>query len=423
MDEQLIKTAPASRAADRTVERTGSQETKKLEETLRASILKRVEAAGQMDDKVLAQLIDEQIAEAARFCFLPLQERIRLRTALFNGFRRLDALQELIDDPKITEIMINGPKQIFVEREGKISLWKKQFETEEKLEDIIQQIVSRINRSVNTASPIADARLPDGSRVHIVLPPVALNGPILTIRKFSERMDMEHMIANRTISRQAADYLKVLVAAGYNLFISGGTSSGKSTFLNALSDYIPQDERVITIEDAAELNIRHIANLVRLETRNANTEGSGEISMSALIKASLRMRPDRIIVGEVRGGEAADMLAAMNTGHDGSLSTGHGNSTGDMLNRLESMVLMGAELPLAAIQAQIASAIDVIIHLGRLPDKSRKILEISELGAYSHGKPELRTLFQYQPETRQLERKGSLARLEKLRLKGLRLPE
>lgn len=394
-----------------------------LQQRLRSAILKKMENRGQLEDHVLEQLIDEEIAETARVQLLPLQERIRLRTALFNGFRKLDALQELIDDQKISEIMINGPRQIFVEREGRISLWKKQFETEEKLEDIIQQIVSQMNRSVNTASPIADARLPDGSRVHIVLPPVALNGPILTIRKFPERIDMERMIANRTISRQAADYLKVLVAAGYNLFISGGTSSGKSTFLNALSEYIPREERVITIEDAAELNIRHIANLVRLETRNANAEGGGEISMSALIKASLRMRPDRIIVGEVRGREAADMLAAMNTGHDGSLSTGHSNSTRDMLNRLEAMVLMGANLPLPAIQAQIASAIDIMVHLGRLPDKSRKVLEISELGAYSNGKAELRTLFQYQPETGRLEQTGRLARLEKLRLKGLRLPE
>ena len=390
---------------------------------LRRTLLHEMEQTGRSDDHTLLTGIDERIEVLARTEFLSLKERMQLRTMLINGFRKLDVLQELIDDKTVSEIMINGPEQIFVERNGRMLRWDKTFESAEKLEDIIQQVVSRINRRVNTAAPIADARLSDGSRVHIVLPPVALNGPVLTIRKFPEPIDMERLIAYRTISRQAADHLRVLVASGYNIFISGGTSSGKSTFLNALSEFIPKEERVVTIEDAAELNIRHIANLVRLETRNANAEGTGAVSMSALIKASLRMRTDRIIVGEVRGGEAADMLAAMNTGHDGSLSTGHGNSTRDMLNRLEAMVLMAAPLPLAAIQAQIASAIDIIIHLGRLPDKSRKVLEISELGAYENGKAIVRPLFCYNPASNQLEKKGTLKRTEKLRLRGARLPE
>lgn len=295
-----------------------------------------------------ATLIDMAILEAAEGAYLPLKERLCLRKELFDSFRRLDILQELVDDPTITEIMVNGTEHIFVERQGRVEELEKHFDSVGQLEDLIQQIVSRVNRTVNLASPIADARLEDGSRVHVVLAPVALNGPILTIRKFPEPITMERLIELKSISREAAAFLQKAVERGLNIFISGGTGSGKTTILNAMSGYIPQEERVITIEDSAELQIRHVTNLVSLETRVENRDGSQEISMRDLIRASLRMRPDRIIVGEVRGGEALEMLQAMNTGHDGSLSTGHANSAKDMLSRLETMVLMAAELPLAA---------------------------------------------------------------------------
>ena len=323
-------------------------------------------------------------------------------------------MQELIDDRSVTEIMINSHKEIFVERSNHMERWQQAIESEEKLEDIIQQIVSRINRRVNTSSPIADARLPDGSRVHIVLPPIALKGSTITIRKFPEPIDMEKMLRLRTISQEAAEFMKKMVCAGYNIFISGGTSSGKSTFLNALSGYIPADERVITIEDSAELQIRHIPNLVRLETRDKNSEGQGEITMTMLIKASLRMRPDRIIIGEVRGAEAFDMLSAMNTGHDGSLSTGHANSTADMLTRLESMILMAAELPLSAIKNQIAAGLDIMVHLTRLPNKSRRVTEISEIDGVVDGEIRLNKIFEYDADTDRLKRCGELVHKEKL---------
>lgn len=286
--------------------------------------------------------------------------------------------------------MVNGAGRIFVEKHGRMELWDRRFEAVEQLEDIIQQIVSRVNRVVNVSSPIVDARLEDGSRVHVVLPPVALDGPAVTIRKFPEPITMEKLLKYGALTQEAAEFLRWLVEARYNIFISGGTSSGKTTFLNALSAFIPRGERVITIEDSAELQIVHVPNLVRLETRNANTEGEGEVTMSQLIRAALRMRPDRIIVGEVRGKETLDMLQAMNTGHDGSLSTGHGNSARDMLSRLETMVLMAAELPLEAIRQQISSAVDVMVHLGRLRDGSRKVLSISEIGGWENGNIQLR---------------------------------
>ena len=319
-----------------------------------------------------------------------------MRKELFDSFRRLDILQELVDDPTITEIMVNGTEHIFVERQGRVEELEKHFDSVGQLEDLIQQIVSRVNRTVNLASPIADARLEDGSRVHVVLAPVALNGPILTIRKFPEPITMERLIELKSISREAAAFLQKAVERGLNIFISGGTGSGKTTILNAMSGYIPQEDRVITIEDSAELQIRHVTNLVSLETRVENRDGSQEISMRDLIRASLRMRPDRIIVGEVRGGEALEMLQAMNTGHDGSLSTGHANSAKDMLSRLETMVLMAAELPLAAVRSQIGSALDLMVHVGRMRDRSRKVLEITEVIGYENGEIRLSPIYQFQ---------------------------
>ena len=345
---------------------------------LRQRLMEQMESRMQVEDEELRDLIDMAILEAAEGAYLPLKERLCLRKELFDSFRRLDILQELVDDPTITDIMVNGTEHIFVERQGRVEELEKHFDSVGQLEDLIQQIVSRVNRTVNLASPIADARLEDGSRVHVVLAPVALNGPILTIRKFPEPITMERLIELKSISREAAAFLQKAVERGLNIFISGGTGSGKTTILNAMSGYIPQEDRVITIEDSAELQIRHVTNLVSLETRVENRDGSQEISMRDLIRASLRMRPDRIIVGEVRGGEALEMLQAMNTGHDGSLSTGHANSAKDMLSRLETMVLMAAELPLAAVRSQIGSALDLMVHVGRMRDRSRKVLEITE---------------------------------------------
>ena len=363
---------------------------------LRQRLMEQMESRMQVEDEELRDLIDMAILEAAEGAYLPLKERLCLRKELFDSFRRLDILQELVDDPTITEIMVNGAEHIFVERQGRVEELEKHFDSVGQLEDLIQQIVSRVNRTVNLASPIADARLEDGSRVHVVLAPVALNGPILTIRKFPEPITMERLIELKSISREAAAFLQKAVEQGLNIFISGGTGSGKTTILNAMSGYIPQEERIITIEDSAELQIRHIKNLVSLETRVENRDGSQEISMRDLIRASLRMRPDRIIVGEVRGGEALEMLQAMNTGHDGSLSTGHANSAKDMLSRLETMVLMAAELPLAAVRSQIGSALDLMVHVGRMRDRSRKVLEITEVIGYENGEIRLSPIYQFQ---------------------------
>ncbi len=362
---------------------------------LRDRIMRQLEGRMQVEDGELRELIDEAVLEEGEMEFLPLMERVGLKKALFDSFRRLDILQELVEDPSITEVMVNGTNPIFVERNGRISRLEKRFESREQLEDLIQQVVSRVNRTVNLASPIADARLEDGSRVHVVLSPVAVDGPVMTIRKFPEPITMERLIELNSISGEAAGALKVLVEAGYNIFISGGTGSGKTTFLNALSGFIPVEERIVTIEDSAELQIRHIPNLVRLETRADNRDGAREITMRDLIRASLRMRPDRVIVGEVRGAEALEMLQAMNTGHDGSLSTGHGNSPKDMLSRLETMVLMASDLPLAAVRSQIASAVDIMVHVGRLRDKSRKVLEIAEVLGYEDGEVKLGTLYRF----------------------------
>ena len=404
-----------------------------LKKEIRRRILESLTFERQMPDEELAELIDEEILNFSGGG-LRLQERLLLQKELFDSFRRLDILQELVDDPEITEIMVNGPEEIFVESKGRIRRWEKRFESKEQLLDLIQQIVSSVNRIVNTSSPIADARLADGSRVHVVLEPVALDGPILTIRKFPEPVTMEKLLSYGSISEEAAVFLQKLVEARYNIFVSGGTGAGKTTFLNALSEFIPSGERVITIEDSAELRLRHIENLVRLETREANAEGQGAIGIGMLIRAALRMRPDRILIGEVRGKEALDLLQAMNTGHDGSFSTGHANSPRDMLSRLETMVLMAAELPLPAIRSQIASAVDIMVHVARLRDKSRKVTAIEEVDRYENGEIILNSLYRFQEHEKggekneasrrvegSLEKTGELRHREKLRMAGIEL--
>ena len=365
-----------------------------IEELCRREILERAARAEELSDGSLYQVIDEVMGEMAKEHYLPLSERTSMRRRLFDSFRRLDILQELLEDDSITEIMVNGHRNIFVERDGKVFRWDSCFENRQKLEDVIQQIVARVNRVVNESSPIVDARLPDGSRVNVVLPPISLDGPALTIRKFSRKpITMDQLIRCGSIGEEPAALLRLLVKARYNIFISGGTGSGKTTFLNALSQYIPNQERVITIEDSAELQLLEQPDLIRLETRSGVGEG---ISIRQLIRCSLRMNPDRIIVGEVRGEEALDMLQAMNTGHDGSLSTGHANSPSDMLMRLATMVLMGAEIPLAAINSQIGSAIDILVHLGKLRDGSRKVLSIMEVDNDGMGGIRLSPLYEFE---------------------------
>ena len=386
---------------------------------LKEKILRELESRGETSDGELYRLIDRCLEEQEQKDYLPLAGKLRLREQLFNSFKKLDILQELLDDPSVTEIMINGADNVFIEKNGSIRRWDRRFENNEKLENIIQQIVSRVNRRVNTASPIVDARLEDGSRVHVVLPPVALDGAVMTIRKFPEPITMDKLTAFGSISREAADFLKLLVRTRFNIFVSGGTSSGKTTLLNALSGYIPSEERIVTIEDSAELQIRHIPNIVRMETRDSNTEGRGAIDMSMLIKASLRMRPDRIIVGEVRDGSAADMLAAFDTGHDGSLSTGHANSTKDMLTRLEAMTLMARDIPLTAVRQQIASAVEIMVHLERLPDRSRKVVEIAEVKGMENGEIVLNPLFQFDRKEGKLMRKNRILHRKKLERAGI----
>lgn len=391
---------------------------KRIKTELKEAVQERISLCGEMTDEEIRELIDQIIIRKGREYGLAYEQKKELSRELFFAIRKLDILEELTSDPGVTEIMINGIDNIFIERNGRLMQWDKTFESPEKLEDVIQQIVAKCNRTVNEASPIADARLENGARVNIVLAPVALNGPIVTIRKFPERpIQMKDLLAFGAITEEVVDFLKDLVMAGYNIFISGGTGSGKTTFLNALSDYIPKDERIITIEDSAELQILGVSNLVRLETRNANVEGCEPITIRDLIKSSLRMRPDRIIVGEVRGGEAIDMIQALNTGHDGSLSTGHANSARDMLSRLETMVMMAMDLPLAAIRGQIASGIDIIVHLGRLRDKSRKVLEIVEVLGYEDNEIKTSVLYEFQEdgEDEQGKIRGRLLAKEKLR--------
>lgn len=352
----------------------------KLKQQLQETVRQRMDMSSELSDAQIGEIIDSVIMEKSREVYMSAVTKLTLRQELFNAIRRLDLLQELIDDKTVTEIMVNGADAIFYERDGRIYTWDRHFESREKLEDVIQQIVSRSNRQVNESIPIVDARLKDGSRVNVVLDPVALNGPILTIRKFPEEaITMEDLIRWESISQEAAEYLKVLVKAGYNIFISGVTSTGKTTFLNVLADYIPKTERVITIEDSAELQIHGIENLVRMEVRQADGDGVSNVTLRDLIRTSLRMRPDRIIVGEVRGEEALDMIQSMNTGHDGSLSTGHANSPQDMLSRLETMALFASDIPIQAIRKQIASSIDIIVQLERLRDRSRRVTAIAEV--------------------------------------------
>ena len=393
---------------------------------LRKKLRERLDQTREVEDQEIYRQIDDLILEETRNRYVSLRRKEALRTELFNSIRKLDILQELIDDDSVTEIMVNGTEGIFLERNGRLLCWEKKITSKEKLEDMVQQIAGRCNRIVNESVPVADARLSDGSRVSLVLPPVALNGPVITIRRFPKNpIHMDRLVELGAVTTEAAAFLRALVRSGYNIFISGGTGSGKTTFLNALSDFIPKEERIITIEDNAELQIQGAENLVRLEARQANTEGKNSVTIRDLIKASLRMRPDRIVVGEVRGEEALDMIQSMNTGHDGSLSTGHANSPRDMLSRLETMILMAMELPLSAIQRQIASAVDILIHLGRMRDRSRKVMEIVEITGYDRASGEIteRTLFQLEETKEQpmgvLVRKQELLHVEKLNRAGI----
>ena len=395
---------------------------------LKRQIMEKIDLSRESTDEEIRELIDSAILSYSSQNRLSLQEKTRLSKELFYTIRRLDILEELTEDSLVTEIMINGKDNIFIERKGHLYKWEKSFESSEKLLDVIQQIVAGCNRIVNESNPIVDARLKNGSRVNIVLPPVALNGPIVTIRRFPDKpIQMDDLKRFGAITDEAIDFLEKLVRSKYNIIISGGTGSGKTTFLNALSNYIPKDERIITIEDSAELQIIGVDNLVRLETRNANVEGCSEISIRDLIKSSLRMRPDRIIVGEVRGAEAIDMVQALNTGHDGSLSTGHANSAADMLARLETMILMGMDLPIQAIRGQLASGIDIIVHLGRLRDKSRKVLQIVEILSLNQNNIETNILYEFEEEGEDndgkiigtLKRKNDIQNTSKLRAAGI----
>ena len=385
----------------------------------------------QLSNEELEERIESITEQHLQGIYCPIEKRVSIVQQVYSSIRGLGLLDTIMTDDTITEVMINGPDNIFIEQYGRLQKLDKSFESQRKLEDVIQRIVGMAGREVNQANPIVDTRLPDGSRVNVVLPPIALCGPTMTVRKFSKTpMTIEKLIEYGSITREIAEKLELLVRAKYNIFVCGGTGSGKTTFLNALSNYIPKDERVITIEDSAELQITSIDNLVSLETRNANSSGAGQITIRDLIKSSLRMRPERIIVGEVRGGEALDMLQAMNTGHDGSLSTGHANSTSDMLSRLETMVLQGAAgLPLEAIKQQIASAVDIIIHLSRLRDKSRRTMEITEVLEYEKGEIVLNPLYVFEEdENSTMERvSGRLKRTDnpmkndyKLRLAGIK---
>lgn len=386
---------------------------RELQEQVYARTARKLEGQRDITDEQIKDAANATLTELLNGGYMAVGDRLACVNQVLNSMKKLGVLQPILDDPTITEIMINGPDCIFVEQAGRLYQRSERFESRKQLEDTIQRIVSRVNRTVDTSNPICDARLEDGSRVNIVLHPIAINGPIVTIRKFPDKViSFDDLIAWKAITPEAAAFLRACVQAKYNIFVSGGTGSGKTTFLNALSNFIPSDERIITIEDSAELQIKTIPNLVRLETRNANTEGKGEISIRSLIKSSLRMRPERIVVGEVRSEEALDMLQAMNTGHDGSLSTGHANSPKDMLSRLETMVLTGADFPIDAIRQQIASALDLIVHLGRMSDKSRKTLDIVEVLGYEHGEYQLNWLYRFEKEGESADHKivGSLKR-------------
>lgn len=388
---------------------------------LRNLLMEKLDMSEEMTDREILDEIDHLILNRMRDSCMSLNEKVQLRQELFHSVRKLDVLQELIEDDTVTEIMVNGPDTVFVERAGKLEKWGKCFTSGEKLEDVIQQIAGRCNRVINESIPIVDARLENGARVNVVISPVALNGPILTIRRFPDRpVTMDRLVSLGSITRQCADFLASLVKARYSMVIGGGTGSGKTTFLGALSNYIPGDERIITIEDNAELKIQGVENLVSLEAKMANAEGAFSVSIRDLIRTALRMRPDRIIVGEVRGGEAVDMLQALNTGHEGSLSTAHANSARDMLSRLETMTLMGVDLPLEAIRRQIASGVDILIHLGRMRDRSRKLLEVTEVCGFDDNEIITRTLFQW-IEGRGLVQTAELQNREKLIRAGVKI--
>ena len=399
---------------------------------LRSNIIAALDLSREQNDEEVCRFIEKEVEEYSRKNLLTLKEREQLEHLLFNSLRKYDAIQELLEDPEVTEIMINGASRIFYEKKGKLFRAQTHFSSEQKLGDVIQQMAGNSNRMVNEASPIVDTRLADGSRVNIVLSPISIDGAAVSIRKFPQTpILMEDLIRIESITEEAAAFLKVLVMAGYNIFISGGTGSGKTTFLNALSQYIPREERIITIEDSAELRLVDKPNLVRLETRNQMFEGVKPITIRDLIRTALRMRPERIVVGECRGEEALDMLQAMNTGHDGSLSTGHANSPQDMLNRLETLVLMGMDIPLEAVRSQIASAIDIVVQLGRLRDRSRKVLTIAEVAGMQEGHIVLRDIFQFQERGEaedgtvvgNLQWTGAkLSQTTKLELAGVKVP-
>ena len=362
-------------------------------------IVNEINRGGKVSDDEILESIEEHVLRMGHTVYLPAGKKDEMIRAVFNSIRKLDVLQEILEDSSITEIMVNGPNHIFIEKGGRLQPYPKTFSSRDKLEDVVQQIVGKVNRRVNEANPISDVRLLDGSRVNVVLPPIALDGPVVTIRKFPDKpISMESLIGLGSLTEEASGFLKKLVKAKYNFFISGGTGCGKTTFLNALSEYIPSEERLIVIEDAAELQIRGIPNLVRLEVRNANLEGKNAVTIRDLMKSALRMRPDRIVLGEVRDAAACELLNVMNTGHDGSLCSGHANSPKDMLSRLETLVLTGMDIPLLAVRSQIASAIDIIVHLGRLRDKSRKVLEIDEVIGMQQGEIQIKPLFHFQEE-------------------------
>mgnify|MGYP004661605975 FL=1 len=381
---------------------------------IREQVLNSIDMTRDPEDDELHNIIDSIILSESDYKYITIEDRVKLHSQIFNSIKGLGLIEELLKDSDITEIMVNGTQNIYVEKTGCLEQYPDTITSDNRLNDIIQQIVAKTNRRVNETNPIVDTRLSDGSRVNIVLPPIAIDGAVLTIRKFAkEQMTMEKLIQLKSISVEAAELLEQLVIAGYNIFVSGGTGSGKTTFLNVLSNFIPKDQRVVTIEDSAELQLKGVKNLVRLEARQANSQGENEITIRDLIKTSLRMRPDRIIVGEVRGGESLDMLQAMNTGHDGSMSTGHANSPKDMLARLETMVLMGMNIPLQAVRAQIASGIDIMVHLARMSDKSRKVVEINEIEKYENNQIVLNKIFEY--KNNKLTKVGNICNRYKLR--------
>lgn len=391
-------------------------------EKIRERVIETIDMTREPEESELHEIVDKVIEREIDYKYITIEERFRLHKEIFNSIRGLGMLEELLEDDDITEIMINGKDKVFIEKAGRIESYDESIGSESRLHDMIQQIVGKTNRRVNESHPIVDTRLMDGSRVNVVLPPVALDGAVITIRKFGkEVISIEELVKWKSITKEAAIFLEKLVVSGYNIFVSGGTGSGKTTFLNILSNFIPKDQRVITIEDSAELQLKNVSNIVRLEARQKNVQGENEITIRKLIRTSLRMRPDRIIVGEVRGEEALDMLQAMNTGHDGSMSTGHANSPKDMLARLETMVMMGTEIPLNAVRAQIAAGIDIIVHLARMPDKTRKVVEINEVKECINNEIRLNKI--YQLENNRLKKVGSLEHVEKLESYGISIGE